>query len=140
MKHRSSISSIVAAAVLTACASSAAPLSELTMAKTILEPALLSPNPQGASLLIKRDLGGYNLRKCTHRLSLDGKPFADVQYGEAVLIYPPVGDHILSLTMPQLGCRYGDSEVNIAIKAGVQLVFRTMSTPDGKSVLQPTAF
>jgi hypothetical protein len=140
MTHQWFASSIAAAVILTACASNSTPLAELTMTKAVLDPTLFNRGAEGATLLVKRDRGGYTRSGCVYRLSLDGKPFADVAYGEAVLIYPSIGDHIVSLTMPQSLCNTtGDSEISIAVKPNASTLLRITSLPDGRAVLQPTA-
>lgn len=132
---------VTAAITLSACASSSTSLAELSMAKPMAGTPIAAPAPQSGRLLVKRDRGGYTRSGCVHRLSLDGQPFADLAYGEAVLVFPAPGAHILSLTMPQSICNGGgDSEVAVDIKADTQATMRITSTPDGRSFLQPTAF
>jgi hypothetical protein len=98
-----------------------------------------APAPETGILIIKRDRGFVG-SACNSRVSLDGVPIADIDVGEKIELYPPVGEYIVG-SKPRgiCGIISGRSEVSVVIHEDRPTVLRIRIGYDGYSI-QPTAF
>lgn len=104
----------------------------------ILLPNLVRPETGSASFILKRDSGLNNVA-CNFRLSLDGRPFADIASSEKVQIYTAPGEHILGAETNGI-CLAGNAETSTTVADKQTKVYRVSVGAGGELKLQPTAF
>lgn len=131
---------IYAALLMTGCATeplnthSARPVPQ----ERILASSFTKPQQGSGTLIVKRD-PGFHGAACTHRLYIDGVPFADIDTSEKVQIFLAPGDHILGVKKNGI-CGGGNAEVSFVLNAGQTRTYRTGVGTSSDITLQPTAF
>jgi hypothetical protein len=110
----------------------------LVPANRIFVAELAKPATGKASVVVKRDTG-FMGGGCEFRLFVDGKPFADIGYGEKVQIHLQPGEHILGARSNGI-CMAGDAESATVLVAGQTRMYRIGIGSGGELRLQPTAF
>jgi len=104
----------------------------------ILNTQYLAPSPNTGTVVIKRDKG-FGGSACSTRLFLNGKPIADIQTSEKVVLYLPENEYVLS-AWPNGICGGGMSEVTANVKTGEKLSFRVGYGSNGDFFINRTAF
>jgi hypothetical protein len=104
----------------------------------IVDTQCLKPVPGSGKVLIKRDCG-FGGSACTSRIFVDGKPVADIDVSEIIVIYLPEGEHIFS-AWPNGICGGGMTEVKAFIKTDTESCFRVGYGSNGDFSINPTAF
>lgn len=104
----------------------------------VLAADMTKPQEGMGSLIVKRDAGLFG-SACTHRLFINGTPFADIDTEEKVQIYLAPGEHILG-SKPNGICGGGNVETAVNLKAGQTRTYRAGVGSSGDIALQPTAF
>lgn len=103
----------------------------------MLNHALATPMPGSGRVVVKRDTGFVG-GGCTHRIHIDGKPAAELRAGQAVTLYTPPGEHVVSAVAA--GICDGISETAVTIESGKTKSLRSGYDGNGNIRLQPTAF
>ncbi len=126
--------------ILSGCASEAVPTQAATPVPQdrILAPKLLASSSGSASLILKRDSGLNNIA-CNFRLSLDGRPFADISTSEKVQIYTEPGEHIIGAEANGI-CLAGNAETSTTVGHNQTKIYRVSVGSAGELKLQPTAY
>jgi hypothetical protein len=89
-------------------------------------------------VIVKRDRG-LSGSACSTRIYVNGKPVADIDPAEKVVLYLPEGEHILSAE-PNGMCGGNMTEVKAVVKAGSQSNYRYGTSGNGSPSIYPTAF
>jgi type IV pilus biogenesis protein CpaD/CtpE len=126
--------------VLTGCATR--PISNIAAIpapmERIFDTHYLQAIPGTGEVIIKRDRGLLG-SACSTRIFVDGRPVADIQTSEKIVLYLPEGNHILS-AWPNGICAGGMAEVKAVIKAGTHSSYRVSYGSNGDFTISPTAF
>ena len=89
-----------------------------------------------ASVLVKRDTGLVSFG-CSFTVTLDGKPVAELNVGEMIVIYAQPGEHILGAYTSWM-CSGGNVEVAVNMSATQQRVYRVGASSPGTLNLSQT--
>ena len=135
--RRSTILALFTCALALAGCATTVVSNDQTAPGTILDAKATTPRAGTGIVTIKRDAGFFGMG-CVHRLSLDGRPFAELRTKEAVVLYPEPGAHVLSVEATLL-C-WDTSEVAFTIASGQRLTFRSGVAAGGGIRIQATAF
>lgn len=103
--------------------------------KQILNPQLLVKSKDSGAVVIKRD-GSFTGNTCLSRVYLNGKPVADLDTSQEVIVYPSPGDYVIS-TLPKDFCGGGMSAQSAEVDAGSTLTFRIGYAADGDFGIYP---
>lgn len=126
--------------VLAGCASQ--PISneqaKMVPKNKIHDTRFLAKSQGSGEVVVKRD-DGFTGGGCTARIFLNGKPLADLDVAEKVVINLPPGDYFLGGQGVGM-CRDQMSEVKTTVVAGGRQSFRFGYSMHGASSLQATAF
>lgn len=131
---------IVAVAIsLTGCTSKSGSNQWVKLApqKQILSPQLLVKKRDAGAVVIKRD-GSFTGNTCLSRVYLNGKPVADLDTSQEVVVYPPPGDYVIS-TLPKDICGGGISAQSAEVDAGSTLTFRIGYGANGDFGIYPAS-
>lgn len=104
----------------------------------VLAAELTSTFPGAGEMIVKRDRG-FSGGGCSTRIFVNGRPVADLQPTEKVVIYMREGSHILS-ARPNGICGGALVEVKADVKAGSRSTYRLSVSGNGESAIYPTAF
>lgn len=102
-----------------------------------IDGALTTARPGAGRILVKRDTGWMG-GGCMHRIHLDGTPAAELRLGQAVVLYTPPGEHVVSAVAA--GFCDGVSEATVTVEVGKTKSLRSGYDGNGNIRLQPTAF
>jgi len=128
------------AALLTACASTVVPDHQVEWVQPKLKPSVGAPSQDAGSLIVKRDAGGgTGAVGCNHRIQLDGEPIADLMPGQGVKIFAPAGRHVVGLTFTAFLCNTGESALSVNLSAVEPTILRTITSPDNRGQIVPSA-
>lgn len=122
---------IVASLIASGCTTTAVSTDKAKAAKVIYMQSLLVERPSTGKMTIKRDIGLAG-SACTTRISIDAKPLAELDPGEAFVIYLPAGEYILGAANSGL-CGGGDAEAQAVVRANESKTYR-VSMDQGMSV------
>ena len=126
----------VACMASTGCATSPTPTAS-AQPGTMLNHAIGTPMPGSGRVIVKRDTGFVG-SGCTHRIHIDGTPAAELRVGQAVTLYTPPGEHVVSAVAT--GICDGITEATVTIEVGKTKSLRSGYDGNGNVRLQPTAF
>lgn len=131
--------SVAALVVAGGCASTALPPDQAAMVTPELEPSLALAKSDSGSVIVTRDAGGtLGTRPCDYRLSLDGRAFADISYGQGVKIHASPGRHVLGLSMPSMLCDSGETGLEVTVERHKMTFVRiTIDAATSKATLVP---
>ncbi|MEN0627970.1 hypothetical protein AAIG33_11060 [Phytobacter ursingii] len=104
----------------------------------IFNKELLVKKPRTGEVVIKRD-AGFMGSACLTRVYVDGKDVADLDTAQKVVVYPIVGEHIIS-AWPKGICGGGMSEQSAKVESDRILIFRIGYGTNGDFGIYPTAF
>ena len=104
----------------------------------VIDSRHLTSAPNTGIVTVKRD-SGFGGSACTSRVFVNGKPVADLNPSEKVVLYLPESEYIFS-AWPNGICGGGMSEVRANVKAGVELNFRIGYGSNGDFTINATAF
>ncbi|WP_312209700.1 hypothetical protein [Pseudescherichia sp.] len=110
-------------------------LAKIAPQKQILAPQLLVKKRDSGAVVIKRD-GSFTGNTCLSRVYLNGKPVADLDTSQEVIVYPSPGDYVIS-TLPKDFCGGGISTQSADVDAGSTLTFRIGYANNGDYGLYP---
>jgi len=105
--------------------------------KQILAPQLLVKKRDSGAVVIKRD-GSFTGNTCLSRVYINGKPIADLDTSQEVIVYPSPGEYVIS-TLPKDFCGGGISTQSADVDAGSTLTFRIGYANNGDYGLYPAA-
>lgn len=127
----------LAALILSACATAPVATNQATPvpAARIHTHEWLKPTEGCATLIVKRDTG-FNAGGIAATLLLDGQPVADFWTGELLKLYPPPGEHILSVKV----WSGATAETTANLTTVAPKVYRISFQSEGELQIQPTAF
>ena len=120
----------------TGCATVPTPTANAEPGKS-LSTALSTATPGTGRIVVKRDTG-FSGGGCTHRIHLDGTPAGALSVGQAIALYAPPGEHVVSAIAT--GICDGSSEAVVMVEAGKTKSMRSGYDGNGNIRLQPTAF
>lgn len=103
--------------------------------KQILAPQLLVKKRDSGAVVIKRD-GSFTGNSCLSRVYINGKPIADLDTSQEVIVYPSPGEYVIS-TLPKDFCGGGISTQAADVDAGSTLTFRIGYANNGDYGLYP---
>lgn len=103
--------------------------------KQILTPQLLVKKRDSGAVIIKRD-GSFTGNTCLSRVYLNGKPVADLDTSQEVIVYPSPGDYVIS-TLPKDFCGGSMSAQTAEVDTGSTLTFRIGYATDGDFGIYP---
>lgn len=128
---------LAAAAWLAGCASSPLPDAGGTTvpAQRVLAPGLLQAQPGAVRVTIRHDSGVLG-RTCTTRLVLNGKPVADMEASE-VLVLQLVPASYTFVAWPDGQCLGGRAEFRTTLAPGATLRLRVGASNSGDYSLRP---
>ena len=121
---------------LIACATTPTPTSQAKPASANLDEATTRPTGGASSLLVKRDTGIVSLG-CSFTVTLDGRPAAELNAGEMIVLYAAPGEHILGAKTSWM-CSGGNVEIVVSMTATQQRVYRLGASAPGTLVLSQT--
>ena len=125
------------AVLLSACATTAVPTTEAKPTRDVLDAALTIQRDGTGKVLIKRDLGAVG-SACAIRVSVNGKPLANLRAGQIVSAHLEPGEYILGASSTGI-CGGGDAESPLQLSVGEVRTYR-VSIDQGASIrLGPTA-
>ncbi|EOX4930325.1 hypothetical protein ACER1D_004137 [Vibrio alginolyticus] len=104
----------------------------------ILDAQYLSISEDKGVVTVKRD-EGFGGSACTSRIFVNGKPIADLNPAEKVVLYLPADEYIIS-AWPNGICGGGMVEVQANVKVESRLNFRVGYGSNGDFSIFPTAF
>ncbi|MDV2864953.1 putative periplasmic lipoprotein [Phytobacter ursingii] len=104
----------------------------------IFNKELLVKKQGTGEVVIKRDTG-FMGSACLTRVYVDGKDVADLDTAQKVVVYPVVGEHIIS-AWPKGICGGGMSEQSAKVESDRILMFRIGYGTNGDFGIYPTAF
>ncbi len=110
---------------------------KLAPQKQILAPQLLVKKRDSGAVVIKRD-GSFTGNTCLSRVYINGKPVADLDTSQEVIVYPSPGEYVIS-TLPKDFCSGSMSAQSADIDAGSTLTFRIGYAPDGDFGIYPSS-
>ena len=123
--------------MLSACATTAVSTSEAIPTRDVLDATLTTQRDGTGKVLIKRDLGTVG-SACAIRVSVNGKPLANLRTGQIVIAYVEPGEYILGASSTGI-CGGGDAESPLRLGIGETKTYR-VSIDQGASIrLGPTA-
>lgn len=123
--------------ILSACATTAVPTSEAISTRDVLDAELTTQRDGTGRVLIKRDVGSVG-SACAIRVSVNGKPLANLRTGQIVTAYIEPGEYILRASSTGI-CGGGDSEALLRLGIGETRTYR-ISIDQGASIrIGPTA-
>lgn len=108
---------------------------KLAPQKQILDPQLLVKKRDAGAVVIKRD-GSFTGNTCLSRVYINGKPVADLDTSQEVIVYPSPGNYVIS-TLPKDFCSGGMSAQSANVDAGSTLTFRIGYATDGDFGIYP---
>jgi len=132
------IFSLAIIAVCSGCATAPVPTSNAKdiPQNRILSQQYLEQNPNSGEVIVKRDTGFFG-SACSSRIFVDGIAIANINPGEKIILYLPLGEHILGSDSGI--CGGGLSEISILAKKDRVLILRIRYGSNGDYVIQPTA-
>ena len=98
----------------------------------------LIKKPNTGMVTIKRD-SGFTGSGCSSGVFVDGKKIADLKVSEKIVLFLPVGEHIIS-AWPNGICGGGMSEVKTNVKNNSSSNFRIGYGSNGDFSINPTYF
>ncbi|WAH52836.1 hypothetical protein LMA04_01900 [Pseudescherichia vulneris] len=110
---------------------------KLAPEKQILAPQLLVKKRDSGAVVIKRD-GSFTGNACLSRVYINGKPVADLDTSQEVIVYPSPGQYVIS-TLPKDFCAGSMSAQSAEVDAGSTLTFRIGYATDGDFGIYPSA-
>ncbi len=105
--------------------------------KQILNPQLLVKTKDSGAVVIKRD-GSFAGNTCLSRVYINGKPVADLDTSQEVIVYPSPGEYVIS-TLPKDFCGGGMSAQSAEVDTGSTLTFRIGYANDGDFGIYPAS-
>jgi len=105
--------------------------------KQILDPQLLVKKRDSGAVVIKRD-GSFTGNTCLSRVYINGKPIADLDTSQEVIVYPSPGEYVIS-SLPKDFCVGGMSAQSADVDAGSTLTFRIGYATDGDFGIYPSS-
>ena len=108
---------------------------KLAPQKQILAPQLLVKKRDSGAVVIKRD-GSFTGNSCLSRVYINGKPVADLDTSQEVIVYPSPGEYVIS-TLPKDFCAGSMSAQSAEVDAGSTLTFRIGYATDGDFGIYP---
>ena len=109
---------------------------KLAPEKQILAPQLLVKKRDSGAVVIKRD-GSFTGNSCLSRVYINGKPVADLDTSQEVIVYPSPGEYVIS-TLPKDFCAGSMSAQSAEVDAGSTLTFRIGYATDGDFGIYPS--
>lgn len=122
---------------LAGCATTPIPTDEAVQVRTGSKQFSLPKEGHG-KLVVKRDQG-LNTGACSTKVFVDGISVADIGRGEKVVLYVPLGEHIVSAVANGI-CAGGLIETTTHIGPERAAILRIGYGSNGEFTLQPTAF
>jgi hypothetical protein len=107
-------------------------------AARVFAPGLLLQREGAGVVIVKRD-SGFLGSGCADKIFADASPVADLDPGEKVTFYLPVGDHIVS-ALPNDPCGGGMVEIGINVSVEKSVTLRIGSGTNGDFGIYLTAF
>ena len=102
--------------------------------------AFTKAGPDSGFVVVTRDTG-WQARVCAAHLYVDGVLVANLQAGEQVRLFIPLGTHLIGVTTAKGGlCLKGSDQFTIEITQGEPVLLR-MAAERGKPItIRPSAF
>jgi len=122
------------------CATTPIPNTVATMAPAsqILDNSYFKAEPELVEVTVKRDSGIIG-SACSSRIFVDGKPVANINVSEKIVLYLTKTDHMLG-AWPNGICGGGMSEVRTNLISGSPASFRVGYGSNGDFFINQTAF
>lgn len=125
---------------ISGCATTPIPntAAKIAPASQIIDNSYLKPGPGLIEVTVKRDSGIFG-SACSSRIYVDGKPVADINVSEKIVLYLTKDEHILG-AWPNGICGGGMSEVRADLRSGSPANFRVGYGSNGDFFINQTAF
>jgi hypothetical protein len=130
--------SLVSCALVMACATTPTPSDQAKPPSKIFDHSVVTPRNAGGSVLVTRDQGVAG-SACPVLLTLEGRPIAELQAGEATTLYLAPGEYILARGAGT-GLCYGHSTpaLSFSLKSGERRAYRFSTDGAGNTLLIPS--
>lgn len=125
---------IAIAVSIAACSTTPTARDEARPADAVVPYSMTKPTVGSGTLTVRRDLGFLG-KGCDHVVRIDGKFIAQLNTGQQVTLYPPLGEHSIEVQTTGTWCGAPQSVgANVMLIAGKAKVFRTGMNAGGPTV------
>lgn len=99
---------------------------------------MTTATPVTGQVNIKRDVGHLG-SFCAVRVTVDGKPLAELRTGEYIVAHLPAGEYVIGAQSTGI-CGGGDAEFPVVVKSSERRAYRVSIDQGGSVRIGPTAF
>lgn len=128
---------LLALVVIAGCASTPIPTDQAEPTKDIVDRTVTTPRDGASQVVIKRDSGATGIA-CSIRISLNGRPVANLRAGQVVTVYLSPAEYIFGAASTGL-CGGGDAEVQVQLGRNEMRTLRVSIDQNASIRIGPTA-